>query len=432
MKRLSLFAATVLLAATTAAPAQYTVEAVVFQGAAPYTDSELLSVCGLHSGQKLGRDSLVQAAHRLLDTGLFDDAQVDLTGSGAGRTVRIAVKPTPLAKLLPVSFENLVWFTPDELTAGLHTALPLYRGVASDAGNFPDAIQSALEQMLTAKSISATLTHTFIEPTTQHPLRVIAFRVEQPSVRIANVHLSITGPPGAATELAPLLGPVLGKAAGAPYNEGLAGFTLEDRLLAPVRDAGYIAAQLGPVERTIASSGTATTVNVTTRVLSGDPYKLSSLTWQPTPLYSAADFARDATLHAGDLASAKALTATEAPILAAYRSQGYMDAYLDPAPTLDPTTHTVAYSLHVVSGDPYRLKSVTPLNLSPTAQKEFDSGWRMKPGDIYNLTYVETFIRNNTALQNLATYSAAFQTSADPTTHLVDLTITFIPGPRTR
>jgi hypothetical protein len=35
-------------------------------------------------------------------------------------------------------------------------------------------------------------------------------------------------------------------------------------------------------------------------------------------------------------------------------------------------------------------------------------------------------------VQNLATSSAAFQTSADPTTHLVDLTITFIPGPRTR
>ena len=52
----------------------------------------------------------------------------------------------------------------------------------------------------------------------------------------------------------------------------------------------------------------------------------------------------------------------------------------------------------------------------------------MKPGDIYNEHYVQTFINKNTALQHLATYSAGFQASADPQTHLVDLTITFIRG----
>ena len=52
----------------------------------------------------------------------------------------------------------------------------------------------------------------------------------------------------------------------------------------------------------------------------------------------------------------------------------------------------------------------------------------MKPGDLYNERYIQTFINNNTALQHLATYSASFQVSADPQTHLVDLTIMFVRG----
>jgi len=54
----------------------------------------------------------------------------------------------------------------------------------------------------------------------------------------------------------------------------------------------------------------------------------------------------------------------------------------------------------------------------------------MKPGDVYNEAYISSFLNNNTAMQHLATYSASFQASADPLTHLVDLTITFVPGPR--
>ena len=38
------------------------------------------------------------------------------------------------------------------------------------------------------------------------------------------------------------------------------------------------------------------------------------------------------------------------------------------------------------------------------------------------------FITNNSALKHLAGYTASFQAVGDPATHLVDLTITFVPG----
>jgi outer membrane protein assembly factor BamA len=419
-----------LLLLTLPAAAQNTIDKVVFHNAAPYTDAELLATSGLKVGQLLAPDSLVVAAHNLLDTGLFDDAQINLTGPSKARTVVLDLKPIPLDKLLPVSFRNLVWFTPAELTEGLHTRVPLYHGVASDAGNFPDTLQTALQQMLADKSITATLTHSVIEPTNLHPVRVVDFSVDQPHLHLATVHLSFSGPAGSAAALTPGLQQAVNKATRISFNEGLAGVTLEDLLLAPARNAGYITAKLDSTERTVAPSDNGFAVTYTTRIVSGDPYKLSAITCEPTPIYSAADFTRDNTLNPGDLANASALAKIEHTIEVAYHAHGYLDAYLLPSPTLDDTAHTVAYALHAVPGDIYHLKSVTPLHLSPDAQKEFDAGWLMKPGDIYNESYVSGFIHANTALLHLATYAASFQSSADPQTHLVDLTINFIAPSR--
>jgi outer membrane protein insertion porin family len=432
MRTLRRILTALLLLAPLAAPvlAQYTIASVVFTNTAPYTDAELLTASGLQPGQLLAHDSLVNAAQRLLNTGLFADASVDLTGQGNARTVHVDLKPIPRDKLLPASFENLVWFTPDELNAGIHARVPLYRGVASDAGTLPDDIQSAFQQMLAEKGVTATLSHTVVEPTTQHPVRVVDFTIDQPSVRLDKLHLSLVAPPGAAAVLTPGLQKAANEATRSPFNEGLAGLTLDDILLNPIRNAGYITARLDSIERAVAPAPAQTqapgfVVTYTARIVTGDAYKLSSLTWQPAPLYSAADFARDAKLHPGDLANASALAQTEAAISTTYLSHGYLDAYLIATPTLDDTAHTVAYTLAVLPGDVYHLKTVTPTGLSAEAQQEFNTAWQMKPGDIYNPSYVAAFIHANTALRHLSTYTGTFHAEADPQTHLVDLTVTF-------
>jgi outer membrane protein assembly factor BamA len=422
----------VILLAPLPALAQYTIDKVVFHNAAPYTDAELLSASGLEAGQFLTHDSLINAAHHLLDTGLFDDAQVELSGQGKTRTVVVSLKPTPLGKLLPASFENLVWFTPAEISNGLHAHLPLYRGVASDAGNFPDAIQAALQQMLTAKDITATLSHAVIEPTTRQPIRVMDFKVDDPPIRLAALHLSITGPPGAAAEFAPLLKPALNKANGSAYNEGLAGSNLEDLLLTPARNAGYITAKLEDPQRTVVPTDRGPAVTYTARLNSGDAYKVSALNFEPTPIYTAADFTRDLKLHTGDLANASALTSTELQITKAYLLLGYMDVYVLSNPVTDVAAHTVAYTLHPVPGEQYHLKSVNPTGLSPNTQKTFDSAWQLKPGDLYSDLAVQTFLLKNIAQPTFRPYDTSFQAVADPQTHLVDLTITFTPNHNVR
>ncbi|MGA7155826.1 MAG: hypothetical protein WBY53_03200 [Acidobacteriaceae bacterium] len=420
-----------LLAPLPALAQNLTIASVTFHNPGPYTSAELLTTSGLHPGQFLLRDSLVNAAKNLLNTGLFTDAQFDYTGAGRSKAVVVDLKPIPLDKLLPASFTNLVWFTPDELTAGIHTAVPLYRGVASDAGNLPDAIQSALQQMLAAKGITATLSHTIAEPTSANPIRLVTFTVDDPAIRLLTVHLSMVGPPGAAAALAPALQQAANHATRAPFNEGLTGAGIQNLLLDPIRNAGYIQASLDNIQRTLSPSPSnpkVLLVTYTARILTGDPYKVSTLTWNPTPVYSAADFANNATLHPGDLANASALLLTEASIAKPYLRLGYMDVYILSHPAPDATTHTVAYTLEPIPGEIYHLKSVTPTGLSPDAQKAFDSAWQLKPGEVYSDLAVGDFLRKNVAQPAFRPYSVSFRASADPQTHLVDLALTFFRG----
>jgi outer membrane protein assembly factor BamA len=235
--------------------AQYSLDKVVFSGAAPYNDAELLAVAGIQPGQFAAQDSLKNAAQHLLDSGLFDDLQVDRAVAGKMLTVHFNLKPKPPAGLLAVSLENLVWFTPEELAQGIHQRVPLYHGAISDAGNMADLIQAALEQMLAAKGVKATLTHSVVEPTNQHPMRVVDYKVEQPAPRVTALEATIVSQSPEALADAKVTLPKNGMS----YNEGLTGLTIEDFLLRPARSAGYVAAKVEDLHRELTGTGVSVT-----------------------------------------------------------------------------------------------------------------------------------------------------------------------------
>jgi outer membrane protein insertion porin family len=90
-------------------------------------------------------------------------------------------------------------------------------------------------------------------------------------------------------------------------------------------------------------------------------------------------------------------------------------------------SYTIAAIVFTHPGPYTSAELLTASGLSPEALQEFNKAWQMKPGDVYNPTYVSNFIHSNTALPHLARYAGTFQASADPTTHLVDLTLAFFP-----
>jgi outer membrane protein assembly factor BamA len=147
---------------------------------------------------------------------------------------------------------------------------------------------------------------------------------------------------------------------------------------------------------------------------------------------SGEDFDKSLQLHPEDIASRKALLASLTPLDEAYRYKGYLDVAVNATPTLDKATHHVAFVISVDPGAQYHVRAINVLNLSPTQRKDFDSAWKLLPGEIFNAGYATDFLKNNTALQSLAGLSAAFKVTSDPEAHLADLTITFVHGRSSR
>ncbi len=415
--RLVCFVTYFALTLSTGAFAQYSIEKIEIHGAAPYTEAEILVVSGLRPGQMMSHDSLGNAAQHLLNTGVFADASVELTGSGTARTVLIQLKPLPASLLVPTTFANLAWWTPGELDAELRERVPFYRGGVPPAGDLPDRINAALTAMLAHKGVHGTVSNASVAATNAHTQTTWEFRIDDPSVRLASATLA--GTPAA---LAPSMQRVIQHLSGSRYD----GRALADQLLAPLRNAGYFEAQLSNITTTVEPATSGYTVRYTATVVPGDVFHVTTISWQSTTIYAQDAFTHDAKLHNGDLASQKSLLETKQAILNAYLHLGYLDAYVDAHPQKDATAHTVSYSLQVIPGETYHVKTVTPLNLSAAAQKDFDFGWLLKPGVAYDPLYTSNFLTNNTALRNLAGYTASFQAAADSQTHLVDLTINFI------
>jgi outer membrane protein insertion porin family len=417
----------VALFAATASAQQYKIAQVVYENPGPFTQEQLAAVSGVKPGDPATAATLQAGAQKLSDSGFFDDIGAEIRGTTAHLIAAFQLKPTPRAAMIAVGYENFVWLTPQEIDAAIHAGMPLYFGALQENTVQVDQVNAALVQALAAKGVVAKVEHETIEPTLEHPLRAMEFRVVSPRPVVANIKLA-----GATPNLVPLLQSSVNTTAHTPYNAGLSGRLTAESILAPLLDAGYIDAALGSVTLeagALDKSLGLEPVVVNAKLSPGDVYHLSSITFAGSPLMTADAFNAGAKLHLGDTASRMQLLLTLAPLDTAYRKQGYMDVIIKADPKEDAAAHTVAYTVTVTPGEQYRLAKVTAEGLDPTAQADFEKYFKLKTGDIYDPTYVATFIKSNTALKSLATYTGTFKAYADPNKHTVELVLKFFAGP---
>jgi len=410
---------------STAAPATpNTIDAVVFHTPDPYTSAELLPIAAIAPGSISTPVLLQQATQRLADTGVFATVFAAYSNDGRKGTVTFELKSVPLDELPRASFANFVWLTRAEIQAALQP-VPLYRGYIPDAGNghIAVAVQAALQQALAAKGVTATLAHAAVPASKDHPYPAVEFRVTSPNVVLESA--TVSGGPGSLVD-AQLKAQA--KALKIPYNDGIAGTTIQDVLLAPARNAGYAGARLEHGLHTHRTVGDTVYVTYMARMETGPVYTIKNILWTPTPVYGVAEFSRETPLRIGAPPSADSVALAEKPILAAYHAQGYTEAVVKETSTLDPDSGAVTYAFTVDPGPQYTLHAVTVNGLSPEAQAEFDSAWTLKPGDVFNEKLLVNFLIDHQSLKTLAGYSLSYNTSSTPDTHLVDLTLNFKPS----
>ncbi len=405
------------------AMAQYQLKGIVFEGTTPYSQADLESVCGLRAGARYDGKAIEAAAQRLVDTGAFDSVAATVGGTAQAITANFKIKPVDPSQLYAATFENFIWWQADELTDQIHKLVPLFHGSVPEAGNEQQAVVNALTQILAARGTPAKVVSRVIEPYPDHPATTVDYLIATPLIQVGTIKLS-----GVSLAMAGSVGKAINSLSGRPYTAADAGLGSADGpILEVYRNAGYLDASLEHVATSITQPAPDRfDVQIAGEIKEGEPYRVSKIEWPGSPQISAKEFDAAAKLHPGEIASHQALIASLKTIDTAYRRQGYMDVIVDAAPLLNAATHQVAYSISVAPGEQYRLSTLTVVNLPAEQRAQFDSVWKMKRGDIYDVTYVMGFLRNNSAVRALSGYSGGFQASANPQTHLVDLTITFI------
>jgi outer membrane protein insertion porin family len=399
----------------------FTAAHITFRNPGDFTQGDLETAAGLHEGDRFKADDLTTAAQRLSDTGYFDTVSAGLGGGGSSVPVIFVLKPFDHAQMLHAGFENFIWLTDAETAAAIHATVPLFHGYLPEGDSQADAIDSALMKALAAKGVTATVKHETVEPTLAHPERIVEFRVTNPAVTVSNVKLS-----GVSSDLIPYLQKSVNGTAHKEYNDGLSGEQTSTLILEPLLDAGYVEAGLSNtvLTPTTAADGDVGVV-ISAALNAGAVYRIGKIIFAGSALMTAEAFAASETLHPGDVASRKALMETLTPLDTAYRHKGYMDVIVSAIPTLEKAALTVDYSVSVKPGEPYRIHEVTADGLPPDARADYDRGFLLKAGDLYDPEYVRDFLKNNTALVKLNGYSANFIAVADPVAHTVDLSITF-------
>jgi outer membrane protein assembly factor BamA len=406
--------------ATELPPSAFRLISIQVTGTQRYKHEEIARAAGLQLGQTVHEDDFRYAARRLGDTGAFTDVAYSFQYAPEGTKLELQVKDAE--HFVPARFENLVWFSDQELLENLHAQVPLFNGHLPVKGTLPDDVSEALQALVDDKKIPARVDYLRVAHE-DGPTEAFAFSVSGPRIVISTVEFSGTD----ATEL-PLLEAAAKRLRGAEYVRS----TLrrqEDKNFLPVfLERGYLrAAFADPQAKVIQKGEDQTLVDVTFPVIPGPQYKLTQLILSGNKNLLVEDVRRLVQLKMDQPADAIQLARDVDSIKSLYGTRGYMDVSVVVAPELDDSQHTVKYRLTISEGDIYKMGDLDILGLDSRIQDRLQNNWTLLTGDTYNSGYTRRFVSQ--ALKDVLTtgeWNTDIQETRNQKDKTVDVTLRFI------
>lgn len=361
----------------------YKLVSIHVKGLQHFTQDQVIAASGLKAGQQAGEAEFQQAAQKLGETGVFSELTYSYKYSTAGCDLDIQVKEND--KLLPVIFDNFVWFPDEELQNLLRARLPLFDGRVPASGNLTDQVAQALTAILSDHKIDGQVEYLPFA-TENGPVTAYEYKVGFHAIIIRNVNF-----PGASAEELPLLQSAAKSFSGEDYLRTR--LEAQERLdLLPVyQSRGYLRARFSNSQATVAQDGPQTLVDVSLPVTPGIQYKLADLQVAGNRAF-AADKLRDLIqLKVGEPANSVELASDLEQVHKLYGTKGYLFAHADAVPTMDDANATVSYKLNVVEDDLYRMGDLSIEGLPEENASRMTAQWQMKKGDPFDDSYPQRF-----------------------------------------
>ena len=361
----------------------YKLLSIHVKGLQHFAERDVIFASGLRLGQFAGEEEFKQAAQKLGETGLFTQLNYSYKYSTEGCDLELQV--TENDHLLPIAFDNLVWFSDDELMRMLHDRVPLFGGRVPEGGHLTDQISDALGSILEEHKIAGRVEY-MASGLINEPIDSYDYKLIMHAIVIRNMDF-----PGAAEPETTLLQAAAQSLARQDYLRTKMRVQEKFNFLPVYHARGYLKAEFAEAQAKVAQDGAQTLVDVSFPVSPGVKYKLADIKFTGNSVFPAEKLRELIHLKTGEPANSVELADDLQQIHKLYGTKGYLFAHVDPIPNMDDAVATVAYQLNVTEDEMYRMGDLNIDGIPEENSKRILAQWQMKKGDPYDSSYPQRF-----------------------------------------
>lgn len=361
-------------------------ERLEFEGLKRYGRDQVVEASGLTIGQTVNETVLDAAANRLVRTGFFTNVSYRLHSRGDQATVTFQVEER-VDKGLPVVFDNLVWFTDEELANFIRREIPSFDGTVLEVGNMTDGIKTILQRLLQEKKIPGQVEHM---PSADPSGAVVAHVYTIKGVKIPVCRVAFSGASAINNdELRENSKPIFNEDYSRGIIVGFANITLGDLY----RQRGYLRALFSHASvKILDDDGCKNGVAVTLLVEEGLQYSWDKAEWIDNKALSAQELDTALGMKPGEIASITKINKGLFQVNKAFGTKGYIAVSLRPMRDFDDANKRVTFRVQVIEGAQYKMGVLTFKGIPDETAAHLKSQWKLSPGAVYDASYLDEFI----------------------------------------
>ncbi len=405
-----------------ALPEKFQLLSVTIAGSVRYKPQDILAQVDLKPEQTCDEGDFRLATRRLGDTGLFSEISYSYDYSPAGTNLKFQVKDS--GQLVPVTFDNLIWFSDQQLQQALHNRVPLFDGQLPVEGNLAQQVSDALQNLLLEKKIPGEADFTrYSEP--DGPVTYIVFRVLGPRIRIQNLDF-----PGSSPEEAIALRNAAEVLLGRTYSRSDLQDEARKTLLPVLLAQGYLKAEFGTPSASLArQDDNEILVNVVLPLNRGQQYRLEGYEITGSEIFTQKEIAAVIPLkqRIGKPADSVQLHQDLTAIRQLCGTQGYIgaDVHAEPAFLND---QSVRYKIVIHEGPAFAMGNLDIQGLDEQTTERLRESWTLHTGQAYDSSYPARFLEQASQQIHLLQHLRAdFAETPDDKEKTVDVTLRFLP-----
>ena len=416
-----------LPAQSSAAPVNYRLAGLKFNGLAKITEAQMAAFTGLKQNSKVTTDDLLTVQKKLSKSGAFDEVAYNYKTNGPDLSVIYDL--TESKDLAPCVYDNFIWFTSAELEDALRTHLPLYNGLVPVRGTLLDDAVTTLETLVHTKAASAKVEYTLVGEQKSDRTSAVSFHITGISMPIQSVTFI-----GASAIPEKDLEAALNDAFGQDYSASRLGDIASKGLTGAFHNKGYWRLKIDNITPLVSSespgaSATSFPVGAAITIDQGQPYNWAKAIWVGNHAFPSEDLDKSIRMQAGELASAYKIEAGLNTIRVSYYTHGFLDLKVETDMQLDDAAHLATYEVKFSEGSQYHMGTVQFLGIPPRAAEALATKWTLKPGDVFDPTYSQTFIStvagHELVAQGMHAVRVSTRQQTDRQAHVVSVTLVF-------